>query len=115
MSRIEIKADLESTDIVFDYTGADLQKPLADLIEHLRAEADRLMRQTGVKSARDLPVMADLGKRDHDAEAKQKIKLALSDLFEAQLWAAECKRTPEKVWRLTMSKLKWIYRQQGPS
>ena len=37
MSRIEIKADLESTDIVFDYTGADLQKPLADLIEHLRA------------------------------------------------------------------------------
>lgn len=114
MSKIQINADFESSESMFDYRGADLQRPLEDLREHLLTEARRTMDRIGLKSTADLPVLADLTKRDHDAEAKQKIKLALGDAFEAQLWAQECKRTPDAVWRLRMTQLKWLYRQHAP-
>lgn len=115
MTSLKIEADLQPTEPIFEYSGVDLQKPLLDLYEHLTGQARELMSKIGLKSTTDLPRFADLTKQDPEAHAKQQIKLALTDAFEAQLWAAECKRTPDKVWRLTMAKLKWLYRQNAPT
>jgi hypothetical protein len=114
VSTLEIKAELDSQEIAFDYSGADLQKPLSDLREHLLADARKLQEQLP-PSSKELPTLGGLISKGPEADVKQKIKLVLSDAFEAQLWAAECKRTPAKVWRLNMSRLKWVYRYDAPT
>ena len=115
MSKLAIQADIESTDVLFEYKGAEIEQPLRDLRAHLLAEADRLSKTLSPESAKkQVPGIAGLITKDHDAETRQKIKLARSDAFEAQLWAAEAKRRPEHVWRLRMSQVKWLYRQHAP-
>lgn len=110
MSKIQINADIDSGEIFFEYQGKDLQKPLEDLHAYLKARAKALMDRTGIKSTSEIPHVSDLTRGDRDAQAKHEIKLALSDAFEAQLWCSECKRTPDRAWRLTMNKLRWLYR-----
>jgi hypothetical protein len=115
MSKFQINAEIDSTEVTFDYHGKELVTPLSELREHLLSQADALMKQIGLKSSREIPAFADLAKRDPESETKQKIRLCLSDAFEASLWLQEAGRTPDKVWRLTMAKLKWLYRQQAPT
>ncbi len=115
MSRLEINADIDSSIIAFAYAGKDLLTPLEELRTALLEDVEKLRRQLDPKTAQEpVPTMAGLLKTTPDADLKQKIKLALADAFEAQLWASECRRTPEQIWRLDMARLRWIYRHQAP-
>lgn len=111
---IEIKADLESTERFFTYSGADLLAPLSKLRETMLAEAKRLTNKLPAND-RALPTISDLRTADPHAQDKHKIKLLLSGAFDAQLWAAEAKRTPKHEWRLTMGDLRWIYQFDAPT
>jgi hypothetical protein len=111
---IKIEADIESTERIFTYSGADLLAPLSKLRETMLAEAKRL-RDKLPANDRALPTISDLRGADTDAQAKHRIKLLLSGAFDAQLWAAEAKRTPAAVWRLTMADLRWLYQFEAPT
>jgi hypothetical protein len=114
MSTLQIQAELENTEPFFIFAGKDLQRPLEDLREYLLAQAKKYAAELGPEASREVPTLGGLIKPGPETELKQKIRLALNDAFEAQLWAAECKRCPDQVWRLNMSRLKWVYRQTAP-
>lgn len=114
MNMIEIKADLESTERFFTYSGADLLAPLSKLRETMLAEAKRLTAKLPAND-RALPTVSDLRTADPQAQSKHRIKLLLSGAFDAQLWAAEAKRAPDHTWRLTMADLRWLYQFDAPT
>lgn len=111
MSKLHIDADIESTETLFEYSGEALQEPLRALHEHLLDEARKLQAQLPPGERAELPTMRGLVAKGPETEIKQRLRSVLADAFEAQLWANECTRTPTCVWRLNMSKLRWIYRQ----
>ncbi len=115
MSTLNINAEIESTEELFTYTGAELQKPLEDLRDHWLATAKRLTAQIGKDAAKEpLPTLQGLVSKSPDNEVRHKIKLAESTAFEALLWAAEAKRTPSAVWKLRMPRLKWLFSYLAP-
>ena len=114
MSTIEIKADLDSAEHFFEYRGSELREPLGRLYGNLMKQAAELSREAGSSSTTPLPTLAGLIKPGVENDARQKIRGVLSAAFEALLWAQECRRTPERSWKLTMGRLKWLYRDLDP-
>ena len=116
MSTIEIKADLDSAEHYFEYRGSDMRDPLERLYNHLMKLAADLPREAGAPPKTPLPTLNNLTKPKPKPKnnIQQHLHIILSDAFEAQLWAQECRRTPDRTWKLTMGKLKWLYRELDP-
>lgn len=115
MNKLEIRADIESTERVFVYSGAELAPALLELRKQIADELDRLKARLPAHERNEIPNISDLRKADPETQAKHRIKVLLSTSFEAQLWAAEAQRTPKQTWRLTMADLRWLYQFQAPT
>ena len=101
---------------VFEYVGADLVRPLKDLVIWLDSEIDRekLELQTvaaeikhpiGMALARPLTPNEQLAHR-----LAQAVTIKQSDITKARLWLAECDRKPKATYVLDFSDLTWLYR-----
>lgn len=113
MSEIEIKANLNQSERVFAYTGADILGPLRSLHSRLVSDVEATRAKLDPDD-RALPALSDLRGNDPAAQAKHKIKLLLSEAFRAQLWAREAERSPKEVYKLTFSELQWLYQYDAP-
>jgi len=114
MSTIEIKADLDSAEHLFEYRGSDLGGPLDRLYSHLMRVAADLSRDAGTATTTPMPSLGGLLKPSVENEHRQRLRITLSDAFAAMLGAQECRRTPDRTWKLNMSKLRWLYRELSP-